>query len=150
MVFFYSWWLLLASVISLGVTKWWISIFVILSTFVKWNSSVTWRREWQPTPVFLLGEFHGQRSLAGYSPWGHKESNTTKWLTHAHRGTSINWGPRPLLQVKIRLKENYSCQEDNSNFNLRTYQRDIIITRHELEKQSLRPHTRTTEAEAAF
>ena len=31
-------------------------------------------REWQPTPGFLPGEFHGQRSLAGYSPWGHKES----------------------------------------------------------------------------
>ena len=31
-----------------------------------------WRRKWQPTPVFLPGEFHGQRSLAGYSPWGHK------------------------------------------------------------------------------
>ena len=32
-----------------------------------------WRREWLPTPVFLPGEFHGQRSLVGYSPWGHKE-----------------------------------------------------------------------------
>ena len=31
-----------------------------------------------PTPVFLLGEFHGQRSLAGYSPWGHKESDMTQ------------------------------------------------------------------------
>ena len=31
-----------------------------------------WRREWQPTPVFLPGEFHGQRSLVGYSPWGRK------------------------------------------------------------------------------
>ena len=31
--------------------------------------------EWQPTPVFLAGESHGQRSLAGYSPWGHKESD---------------------------------------------------------------------------
>ena len=40
-----------------------------------------WRREWQPTLVFLLGEFHGQRSLAGYSPWGHKESDTTEELT---------------------------------------------------------------------
>ena len=29
-----------------------------------------WRREWQPTPVFLPGESHGQRSLVGYSPWG--------------------------------------------------------------------------------
>ena len=35
-----------------------------------------------PTPVFLPGEFHGQRSLAGYSLWGHKESGTTEWLTH--------------------------------------------------------------------
>jgi len=40
--------------------------------------NITWGREWQPTPVFLSGEFHGQRSLAGYSPWGHKESDTTK------------------------------------------------------------------------
>ena len=31
-----------------------------------------WRRKWQPTPVFLPGEYHGQRSLVGYSPWGHK------------------------------------------------------------------------------
>ena len=37
-----------------------------------------WRRTWQPTPVFLPGEFHGQRSLVGYSPWGCKESNTTE------------------------------------------------------------------------
>ena len=41
-----------------------------------------WRRktplEWQPTPVFLPGKFYGQRSLAGYSPWGHKELNTTE------------------------------------------------------------------------
>ena len=40
-----------------------------------------WRRKWQPTPVFLPGEFHGQRSLAGYSPWGCKESDTTVQLT---------------------------------------------------------------------
>ena len=37
------------------------------------------RRTWQPTPVFLPGEFHGQRSLVGYSPWGCKESDTTEW-----------------------------------------------------------------------
>ena len=35
----------------------------------------------QPTPVFLPGEFYGQRSLVGYSPWGHKEWDTTEWLT---------------------------------------------------------------------
>ena len=36
----------------------------------------------QPTPIFLPGEFHGQRSLVGYSPWGHKESDMTEQLTH--------------------------------------------------------------------
>ena len=41
----------------------------------------TWRREWQPLPVFLPGESHGQRSLMGYSPWCHKESNATEQLT---------------------------------------------------------------------
>ena len=38
----------------------------------------TWRRKWQLTTVFLPGEVHGQRSLAGYSPWGHKESGKTE------------------------------------------------------------------------
>ena len=38
-----------------------------------------WRRKWQPTPVFLPGELRGQKSLVGYSPWGHKESDRTEW-----------------------------------------------------------------------
>ena len=42
-----------------------------------------WRREWQPTPVFLPGESHGQRSLVGCSPWGREELGTTEWL-HFH------------------------------------------------------------------
>ena len=37
-----------------------------------------WRRQWQPTPVFLPGESHGQRRLVGYSPWGLTESDTTE------------------------------------------------------------------------
>ena len=37
-----------------------------------------WRRAWQPAPVFLPGESHGQRSLVGYSPWGRTESDTTE------------------------------------------------------------------------
>ena len=39
---------------------------------------IPWRRKWQPSPVFLPGESNGQRSLAGYSPWGGKESNTAE------------------------------------------------------------------------
>ena len=39
---------------------------------------IPWRRVWQPTPVFLPEELQEQRSLEGYSPWGHKESDTTE------------------------------------------------------------------------
>ena len=45
-----------------------------------WVGKNPWRREWQPTAVFLPGKFHGQRSLVGYSPWGRKESDTTEQL----------------------------------------------------------------------
>ena len=41
--------------------------------FDPWVRKMPWRRAWQPTPAFLPGQFHGQRSLAGYSPWGHRE-----------------------------------------------------------------------------
>ena len=40
-----------------------------------------WRREWQPTPGFLPGKSHGQRSLEAHSPWGCKESDTNEWPT---------------------------------------------------------------------
>ena len=43
-----------------------------------------WRRKWQPTPVFLPGKYHEQRSLVGYSPWGRKELDMTEQLTHTH------------------------------------------------------------------
>ena len=46
--------------------------------FLCWE--IPWRRKWQPTPVFLPGESHGLRSLAGHSPWGRRESDTTKQL----------------------------------------------------------------------
>ena len=49
--------------------------------FDPWVRKIPWRREWQPTPVFLPGETHGQRTLVGYSPWGCKELNTTEQLT---------------------------------------------------------------------
>ena len=40
-----------------------------------------WRREWQPTPVFLPGEFQEQRSLVGYNPWGRREPDTAECLS---------------------------------------------------------------------
>ena len=46
--------------------------------FDPWVRKTPWRRAWQPTPVFLPGESHGQRSLAGYGPQGHSESEATE------------------------------------------------------------------------
>ena len=46
--------------------------------FDPWVGKIPWRRKWQPTPVFLPGQFRGQRSLTGYSPWGHRQSDTTE------------------------------------------------------------------------
>ena len=48
--------------------------------FNPWVGKIPWSWAWQPTPVFLSRESHGQRRLAGYSPWGHKESDMT-WRT---------------------------------------------------------------------
>ena len=45
--------------------------------FNPWVGKIPWRRKRQPTPVFLPGKSHEQRSLAGYSPWGSKQSDTT-------------------------------------------------------------------------
>ena len=52
---------------------------------------IPWRRKWQSTPVFLPREFHGQRSLAGYSPWGHKLLGTIEQLSpFRYRGLSVS------------------------------------------------------------
>ena len=46
--------------------------------FDSWVGKILWRREWQPTPVFMPGKSLGKRILVGYSPWGHKESDRTE------------------------------------------------------------------------
>ena len=60
----------------------------------------TWRRRWQPTPVFLPGKSHGRTSLVGYSPWGCKESNTTERLHFTHfmlYHWRRKWQPTPVF-----------------------------------------------------
>ena len=52
------------------------------SRFDPWVQKIPWRRKWQPTPVFLPGKFHRQRSLVGYSLWGHRELNMNWAYTH--------------------------------------------------------------------
>ena len=60
-----------------------------------WVGKIPWRRKWQPNSVFLPGEFHGQRSLVGYSPWGCKESDMTERLI-----LSLGSLPRPIPRTE--------------------------------------------------
>ena len=48
--------------------------------FDPWVGKTPWSKKWQSTPLFLPGEFHGKRSLVGYSPWGGKELDMTGGL----------------------------------------------------------------------
>ena len=57
--------------------------------FDPWVRKISWRRKWQPTPVFLPGKSHGWRNLVGYSPWGRKESDTTERLHFLSLSPSI-------------------------------------------------------------
>ena len=63
-----------------------------------WVGKIPWRRKWQPTPVLLSGESHGQRSLVGYSLWDHRESDTAERLsTHSNRNLDYWLEPSSLL-----------------------------------------------------
>ena len=76
--------------------------------FDPWVGKIPWREEWQPTPVFLPGESHGQRSLAGYSPWGHRESDTTDFIlthTQSHTLTHTQGGPNLIGLVFLSEEE---------------------------------------------
>ena len=67
--------------------------------FGPWEGKIPWRRKRQPTPVLFPGKSHGQRSLAGYSPWSHKELDTTEQLN-----TQITWKFSLKLTVAMEVK----------------------------------------------
>ena len=79
--------------------------------FDPWIRKIPWKKAWQPTPVFLPGKFNGQRSLAGCSPWGCKEWDTTKQLsTHTY--------PKQLSACTHTHKHTHNSQTLNkSHFN---------------------------------
>ena len=74
--------------------------------FDPWVGKIPWGKEWHPTPIFLPGESHGQRSLAGYSPWGRKESDMTERLT--------------LTQAAI-IAGNLYCACRHDDFHIKSY-----------------------------
>ena len=62
-----------------------------------------WRRAWQPPPVSLPGKFQGQRSLAGYGPWGHRESD----MTSTHTLKSVKFSS--VAQLCLTLRDRMNC-----------------------------------------
>ena len=92
--------------------------------FDPWVKKIPWRREWLPTPIFWPGESHGQKSLQGYSPWGHKESDMTEQLTFSlslwfskHFGdwrAAIHGVAKSQTRLSDWTKLNWrSCQKDS-------------------------------------
>ena len=69
---------------------------------------------WQPTPVFLPGESHGQRSSAGYSPWGRKRTGHA--CAHVHAGTCPYCTPFSCVFLSRALPQNAACSKSLVGF----------------------------------
>ena len=90
-------------------------------SFGPWVGKIPWQREQLPTPVFLPGESHGQRSLAGHSPWITKSQ--TEWLTHRHtqclfKVLNGNRSGQWPIDMGPMLEGNPCCQETNVMFKI--------------------------------
>ena len=88
-----------------------------------------WRRKWQPTLVFLPGEFRGQKSLVGYRLWGHKQSDTTEWLTHTL------W--KPVWKFLRNYKQNYHMTQPLLNMLLKPQNTNSKRYMHPIFKAAL-------------
>ena len=76
--------------------------------FDPWVRKISWKRKWKPTPTFLPGKSHEQRSLAGYSPWSCKESDLTE-LLRIHIYTMPFYKRDLRISVSVRvLKAEYT------------------------------------------
>ena len=97
-----------------------------------WVGKIPWKRKWQSTPVFFPGKSHGQRSLAGYSLWGCKDSDTTEQLSSytlppLHRfawrvGLTLA-GVSTILHFKYNPV--YNPDKDLADFQLRECRKDV-------------------------
>ena len=80
--------------------------------FYLWIGKIPWRRAWQPIPVFWPGEPHGQRSLADYSPWGLKDSDTTERPSTAqHSSSSLQ-----LCSTYLISLDSHNCPVNRSQY----------------------------------
>jgi len=95
---------------------------------IKYSSlyCMLWRRKWQSSPAFLPGKLHGQRRLAGYSPWGHKESDMTEHATchmTEHASTHYTLGPCCLSSLYV----NQICALSTTKHSDRSVPAEVLI-----------------------
>ena len=90
------------------LSRWGVCLQCGRGMFNPWVGKMPWRRKWQPTPVFLPREFHGERSLVGYSPYGHEESDTTEWLTLSLLRIIRNF-PKAIQAAKREIHHRNQC-----------------------------------------
>ena len=104
------------------------NLLVTLETGV-WSLAWEDPLAWQPPPVFWPRDFHGQRSLAGYSSWGHKESYTTEWLTQAKEKKEVTVNKEYFVKPPFILRMVKKLEACNvSNRELRTLRMNMLET----------------------
>ena len=92
---------------------------------------IPWRRKWQPTPVFLPGKSHGQRSLVGYSPWGRKRVRHNL-ATKQHLSQELSSSPKTVLWCACVCAADLVSKEMNPSY-LKAFTHTILS----LEKNSV-------------
>ena len=93
--------------------------------FDPWVGKIPRRRKWQPTLVFLPGESHGQSSLVGYSPWGHRELDMTEHTCMHDR----NQHSTVKIKKKIEEKGRVACLDNT------VWQKQMKILEHVVAKE---------------
>ena len=90
--------------------------------FDPWVGKIPGSRKWQPTLVLLPGESHGQRSLTGYNPWGHKESDTTEHMSTSSYKVNIKRRDQKIHDL------NFSLGSTTYNLQFFICERDVKTT----------------------
>ena len=109
--------------------------------FNPWVRKIPWRRNWQSIPVFLPGKFHGQRSLARYSSWSHKKSDTTEHCTTPGKYLEKSKKYKPLRKKKKKksrfLISCFGYLEDRLVKRYNEKKREIKLIKMVLSKESI-------------
>ena len=101
-----------------------IYVCLYVCAYTHTHTYIYCRRKWQSTTESLPGKSHGQRSLVGCSPWGHKELGTTEWLTHTHTHTHTH---TYIVQLVIDSKSSSSVLQ-TCNGKIESYNSELGIS----------------------